>query len=50
MFTTIIIKDIRFSFLSELLIKRTVASGLCAKCGPNLHEITLRASEGACQG
>lgn len=50
MLTTMIIKDISFlSFLSELLIKITITSGLCAEYGLNLHEITLQVSEGTCQ-
>lgn len=36
--------------LSELLIKLTIASGLCAKYGLNLHEIVLQMSEGTRQG
>lgn len=45
-----IIKDISFlSFLSELLIKLTITSGLHAKYGLNLYEITLQVSKGTCQ-
>lgn len=46
-----ITKDISvLLFLSELLNKLTIATGLCAKYGLNLHEIILQVSEGTCQG